>query len=95
MLNLVRLVYDIYYLYNPFQKHIASFGDMRIDGRINFFQKYYVQHTSEVCRQLYWAKPSKKRITFHFYGGTIPSNWRLTQSRIIDYANFSIWENDE
>lgn len=95
MLDLDWSGYDIYYLYNPFQEHIASFGDMRIDERIDFDQKYYVQYTSEVYRQLCWAKPGKKLITFHGYGGSIPSNWRLTQSRIIGYGNFSMWENGE
>lgn len=92
MLDIDWSDFDIYYLYNPFQEHISNFGDMRIDHTIEFDKKHYVMYTTEVFRQLCWAKPGKKLITFHGYGGSIPSSWKLIQSRIIGYGDLSMWE---
>lgn len=93
MLELDWSKFDIYYLYNPFQEHVIDFENMRIDDRIAFDKKNYMYYTSEVYRQLCWARPGKKLITFHGYGGPIPSTWRLTQSRTIGYGHLSMWEN--
>lgn len=93
MLEIDWSIFDVYYLYNPFQEQISNFEEMRIDDRIAFDKKNYINYTSEVYRQLCWAKPGKKLITFHGYGGPIPSTWRLTQSRTIGYGNLSMWEN--
>ncbi|MBC7743222.1 MAG: hypothetical protein H7061_13570 [Bdellovibrionaceae bacterium] len=95
MLNLDWSDYDIYYLYNPFQEHISDFGYIKIDSQIELNQKYYIQYTSRVYNQLCLANPGKKLVTFYGYGGSIPSNWQLTQSRIIGYGNLSMWESME
>lgn len=92
MLDIDWSFFDIYYLYNPFQEHITDFDDMRIDQKIAFDKKYYAMYTSEVFRQLCWAKRGKKLITFYGYGGSIPDSWRLIQNRVIGYGDLSMWE---
>lgn len=84
--------FDVYYLYNPFQEHISGLKGMRINHKIPFDKKYYIMYTNEVYRQLCWAKPGKRLITFHGYGGSVPSTWRLVQSRIIGHGDLSMWE---
>lgn len=84
--------FDVYYLYNPFQEHISGLTGMRINHKIPFDKKYYIMYTNEVYRQLCWAKPGKRLITFHGYGGSVPSTWKLVQSRIIGQGDLSMWE---
>lgn len=84
--------FDVYYLYNPFQEHISGLSGMRINHKIPFDKKYYIMYTNEVYRQLCWAKPGKRLITFHGYGGSIPSTWRMVQSRVIGHGDLTMWE---
>lgn len=91
MLDLNWELHDIYYLYNPFQEHIAD-GDLCIiEKNLDFDTKNYAHYTSEVFRQLTWAKPGKVLITFHGYGGSVPSSWRMVASRHIENGDLTMW----
>jgi len=90
-LNLDWDKHDIYYLYNPFQEQLASEGPCIIENDIEFDQKNYVLYTSEVFRQLSWAKIGKVLITFHGYGASVPPSWRMVASRHIGNGDLKIW----
>jgi len=95
MLDLDWDSYDIYYLYNPFQEHIAEEGFSIIEKNIEFDTKKYAHYTSEVFRQLTWAKPGKMLITFHGYGGNVPSAWTMVASRHIDNGDLTMWIKEQ
>jgi SAM-dependent methyltransferase len=91
MLDLEWDSYDIYYLYNPFQEHVSA-GDLCIiENDIEFDAKNYSHYTSEVFRQLTWAKPGKVLITFHGYGGRVPGGWKMVESRHIESGDLTMW----
>ena len=91
MLDLNWDDYDIYYLYNPFQEHIALGNFCILERDIELDQKFYAHYTSEVFRQLTWAKPGKMLITFHGYGGDMPSNWKLIKTKPIENGDLNMW----
>jgi SAM-dependent methyltransferase len=91
MLDLNWDKHDIYYLYNPFQEHVTDEGLCIIENDLEFDQKNYAQYTSEVFRQLSWAKPGKVLITFHGYGGSVPPSWRMVASRHIENGDLTMW----
>ena len=91
MLDLNWDLHDIYYLYNPFQEHIANEDVCLIEKDIEFDTKNYAHYTSEVFRQLTWAKPGKVLITFHGYGGSVSSEWRMVASRHIESGDLTMW----
>jgi SAM-dependent methyltransferase len=90
MLELNWDLHDIYYLYNPFLEHLAD-AKVVLENDIEFHEKYYAHYTSEVFRQLTWAKPGKVLITFHGYGGNVPSTWRMVASKYIEEGYLSMW----
>lgn len=91
MLNLDWSAYDIYYLYNPFQEHVAHSESFIIDQDLDFDKKFYIKYTSEVFRQLSWAAPGKVFITYHGYGGEIPSDWHLFATERINNGDLKMW----
>ncbi len=91
MLSLDWDLYDIYYLYNPFQEHIADEDICIIEKDLDFDKKNYAHYTSEVFRQLTWAKSGKVLITFHGYGGSVPKGWRMVASRHIENGDLTMW----
>jgi len=91
MLDLNWDLHEIYYLYNPFQEHIADEDICVIEKDIELDTKNYAHYTSEVFRQLTWAKPGKVLITFHGYGGIVPSAWRMVANRHIDNGDLTMW----
>jgi hypothetical protein len=91
MLDLDWDDYDIYYLYNPFQEHITT-GDVCVLERdIELDQKHYTQYTTEVFRQLSCASSGKVLITFHGYGGEVPSSWKIVASKPIKNGTLKMW----
>ncbi|MEK6628320.1 MAG: hypothetical protein AABY53_06815 [Bdellovibrionota bacterium] len=56
----------------------------------NMQEKHFSMYTNEVYRQLCLAIPGKKLITFHGYGGSIPSIWKFVQSRTIGEGDLSM-----
>lgn len=91
MLDLNWEEHDIYYLYNPFQEHVTHEGLCIIENDLEFDQKNYAHYTSEVFRQLSWAKTGKVLITFHGYGGSVPSSWRMVASKYIENGDLTMW----
>jgi SAM-dependent methyltransferase len=91
MLELNWDLHDIYYLYNPFQEHITDAGICIIENDLDFDAKNYAQYTSEVFRQLTWARPGKVLITFHGYGGNIPSGWKMAASNHLENGDLTMW----
>ena len=91
MLELNWDLHDIYYLYNPFQEHITDVELCIIENDLEFDKKNYAHYTSEVFRQLTWAKPGKVLITFHGYGGSVPPKWRMVASRHIGNGDLTMW----
>ncbi|MDG0818187.1 methyltransferase domain-containing protein [Bdellovibrio svalbardensis] len=93
MLDLNWSDYDIFYFYNPFQEHICDDTDIAlIDRDIDLDRKHYVQYVSEVFRQMTWLTPGKKVITFHGYGGQMPSTMKFLDSRPVDNGELCLWE---
>ncbi len=84
--------YDVIYLYNPFQEHITEIEGMRIDDNIEFARKYFTEYINGVFWQLCFAKPGKKMITYHGYGGRVPDTWKLLKSYVFDGSDLSFWE---
>lgn len=95
MLDLNWEEYDIYYLYNPFQEHVSDDGPCIIETNIELDKKYFVHYTAEVFRQLTWAKQGKQLITFHGFGGRMPSGWRLLSSRHIEDGDLMMWVKEK
>jgi SAM-dependent methyltransferase len=91
MLELEWDSYDVYYLYNPFQEHLVHEGFCSIENDIEFDQKNFAYYTSEVFRQLTWAKPGKVLITFHGYGAAVPRGWRMVANRRIEKGDLTMW----
>lgn len=91
MLELDWDLYDVYYLYNPFQEHLVHEGFCSIENDIEFDRKNFAQYTSEVFRQLTWAKPGKVLITFHGYGAAVPSGWKKVEIRRIENGDLTMW----
>ncbi len=91
MLDLNWDPYDIYYLYNPFQEHLATQDMFIIEKDIELKQKSYDVYLSEVLRQLHCAKAGKILITFHGYGGSIPREWRMIASKHIENGVLTMW----
>ncbi|PIU00980.1 MAG: hypothetical protein COT74_00265 [Bdellovibrionales bacterium CG10_big_fil_rev_8_21_14_0_10_45_34] len=91
MLDLNWSLFDIYYLYNPFQEQIADDESGTIENNIDFAVRNYARYTSEVFRQLAWAKPGKVLITFHGYGGRVPNDWKMVESRHIESGHLTMW----
>lgn len=93
MMSLDWSQYDIYYLYNPFQEHITNVKGMRIDENIIFGSQLHAKYTTEVYQQLTAAKPGKKLITYHGYGGVMPDTWRMTRKKPVGTGLLCLWEN--
>jgi SAM-dependent methyltransferase len=91
MLELNWNLHDIYYLYNPFQEHITDEGPCIIENDLEFDAKNYAHYTSEVFRQLTWAQAGKVLITFHGYGGVVPSEWKMLASEPIGSGDLTMW----
>lgn len=94
MLQLNWNLYDIYFLYNPFQEHIANFRKGIIDHDLNFDAKFYTQYTCAVHRELMFADTGKILITYHGYGGSIPSSWKMMESAIIKNGLLAMWQKE-
>lgn len=84
--------YDIYYLYNPFQEHLVNNGWSRINGDITFAPSLFGKYIDEIFRQLVWVKKGKLLITFHGYGGIVPSTWDLIHRVPIRNGDLCMWE---
>ena len=93
MLSMDWSLYDIYYLYNPFQEHITNAKGMRIDDNLTFDSQLHAKYTAEVFEQLSTAKVGKKLITYHGYGGVMPDNWRLIRKKPVGTGILCLWEN--
>ena len=96
-LNMVALdwsKYDVYYLYNPFQEHVVGSGPGVIEPNIDLNSKYFAHYTSEVFRQLSWAEPGKLLITYHGFGGRVPSSWKLIVSKHIEKGHLELWKKE-
>ncbi|MGZ5279808.1 MAG: methyltransferase domain-containing protein [Pseudobdellovibrionaceae bacterium] len=91
MLELDWDLYDVYYLYNPFQEHMVHEGFCSIDHDIEFDRKNFAYYSSEVFRQLTWAKPGKVLITFHGYGAAVPRGWRMFASLRVENGDLTMW----
>jgi SAM-dependent methyltransferase len=91
MLDLDWDLFDIYYLYNPFQEHLVHEGFCSVENDIEFDPKNFAHYTSEVFRQLTWAKPGKVLITFHGYGAAVPRGWRMVESLHIENGDLTMW----
>lgn len=91
MLELDWQSYDIYYLYNPFHEHLMNGGFSVLEHDLDFDQKFYTQYTTEVLKQLNKAKPNKVLITFHGYGGPVPTDWKLVSSKHVDNGELTMW----
>ncbi len=92
MLDLDWDDYDILYLYNPFQEHVIDNGWTRIDQEIQFETKMFGKYTDEVFRQLAWANKGKILITYHGYGGVMPSSWQIVHTLAIGTGELCMWE---
>ncbi len=86
--------YDVYYFYNPFQEHLLGSGIGVVEQNIELDKKNYSLYISEVFRQLSWAESGKMLITYHGFGGRIPSSWRLVSSAFIGGGHLELWMNE-
>jgi SAM-dependent methyltransferase len=84
--------FDILYLYNPFQEHLLDNGWTRIDKGIRFDPGLFAQYTDEIFRQLAWAQKGKLLITYHGYGGIVPSTWNVIYRTNINGGELCMWE---
>lgn len=94
MLDLEWSKFDVYYLYNPFQEHQIGSGIGVIEPNIDLDLKYFAQYTSEVFRQLSWAEKGKLLISFHGFGGRMPSSWKIRASKNIENGQLELWEKE-
>lgn len=92
MLSLDWSLYDIFYLYNPFQEHTCGvYEGGLIDKNIDLDRKYYAHYISEVFRQMSWLEPGKRVIIFHGYGGIMPPSMKLLESRHVNKGELCLW----
>lgn len=94
MLDLDWAAHDIYYLYNPFQEHLDNGAFGIIENDLEFDHKNFVHYTSEVFKQLCNSKRGKILITFHGYGGSVPSDWSMVASRHLENGDLTMWIKD-
>lgn len=95
MLDLNWSDYDVFYLFNPFQEHISvPFGSTLIDTDIDLDPKYYNEYVGRVFDELTQLAPGKKVITFHGYGGDMPSSLKLITSRPAENGHICMWERE-
>lgn len=94
MMDLKWIDFDIYYFFNPFQEHLFAGIGGALDRDIEFDAKTYYEYTTEVFKQLNFAKRGKFLITYHGYGGEIPSRWRKLAEKRIDNGDLIFWVND-
>ena len=85
--------FDIFYLYNPFQEHMCGRdGTVPIDRKIHMTRRFYAKYVDEVFRQLVLLKAKQRVITFHGYGGRLPTSLKLLKSWQIEKGTLSIFE---
>ena len=93
MLTLDWDQFDVFYMFNPFQEHVTTRDEIEmIDRKIQMTKKLYAKYVDEVLRQIGLLKHGKMVITFHGYGGKLPSSLRLLESFEIDNGTLDIWE---
>lgn len=92
MLDISWQTYDIYYFYNPFQEHIVNNGWSRIDHDLPFSSGLYGKYIDEIFRQLVWAEKGKVLITYHGYGGVVPSTWNIVHRAPVKNGELCMWE---
>lgn len=83
--------YDIFYLFNPFQEHVALSPTAVIDNTIPFHRDHYLAYTAKVFEELQKMPRNKVLITFHGYGGKLPKSWALKCSHYIEGGFLSMW----
>ena len=84
-------LYDIFYFYNPFQEHLLTVEEEKIDRTFNFSRSSYANSVSEVFRQLCLAEEGKQLISYHGYGGEMPSGWNLEYEVEIGTGKLCFW----
>lgn len=91
LLNLDWQEFDIFYLFNPFQEHVAISPTAVIDNTIPFHRTHFMEYTAKVYEELQKMPPNKIFITFHGYGGKLPKSWALKYSQYVEGGFLSLW----
>lgn len=92
--NLIELNwtdYDIFYLYNPFQEHVAFSDTFLIDKNIDLSRAHFNHYSAKVLEELKKVKDGSILITFHGYGGSIPKSWSMKHSQFVEGGFLSMW----
>jgi SAM-dependent methyltransferase len=82
--------YDSYYLFNPFAEQIMG----GIDDTMPVAPALYGFYIAEVRRRLCDARSGTRVVTYHGFGGAMPSSFRLTRRERCGNDELELWIKD-
>jgi len=83
--------FDGIYLFNPFYEQIAD-GIPRIEGPIETSADLYTQYVVTTCVKLFTAREGTRVVTYHGFGGPMPTGYQLITREPACYDYLELWE---
>lgn len=81
--------FDAFYLYNPFYENIAEYN--YIDKTIPLSYERFSHYTSTVTKHLQKCKPKTRVVTYHGFGGDIPTDYHCQETIKIGTGELNLW----
>ncbi len=81
--------FDSFYLYNPFYENVASYN--QIDDAIPLTKEQFSRYTATVTTQLRNCKANTRVVTYHGFGGDMPSDYYCEETKKIGSGELNLW----
>lgn len=91
MLDIDWALFDSLYLFNPFYEHVMSDPIYWIDDTIPKNQKTFDRYVQSVQTKLKSVKLGTKVVTYHGFGGRLPSEYACLSSEKVCTGNLDLW----
>jgi hypothetical protein len=79
--------YDGFYLFNPFSEQLTGSADGEVSGSFAIYRYY----TREAQRRLARVRPGTRVVTYHGFGGEMPTSFDLTAEIAFGDGALEFW----
>ena len=86
--------YDGFYLFNPFIENLYE-EENKIDDRVPGAWVFYAKYVRIAQRKLYRAPEGTRVVTYHGFGGDMPTGYTLASSEPIGSDKLNLWIKDQ
>jgi SAM-dependent methyltransferase len=86
--------FDAFYLYNPFAENLTS-GPQQVDEHVYLAPGLFHSYVEHVRERLHLARRGTRVVTYHGFGGDMPSSYRLELEEACGTERVELWIKDD